>query len=110
MNHRRLAGAFGLVAAPLLSVAHAQGADQAKKETPNENAAALFALGMRLGKGRSLLTERTGLTAAFLRAGLRSTPPLTRVEMSDGELDRIATYLSRTDSQTESRMAKGQAP
>ena len=117
MKHQRLTAAlggalFGVLAAggSLITVpAHAQGA--------SEDGAALFAskcalchgpggtgttmLGWRLGKERGLLTERTDLTASFVRAivrtGQRSMPPLTRVEVTDSELDRIAAYLSRTE-------------
>jgi mono/diheme cytochrome c family protein len=55
-------------------------------------------LGWRLGADKALLENRTDLDAtyvrAIVRAGLRSMPALTRVEVTDGELDTIARYLA----------------
>ena len=57
-------------------------------------------LSWRLGKNHSLLADRTDLRApyvtAIVRSGLRSMPPLTRVEVTDEQLRAIAAYLSRT--------------
>lgn len=56
-------------------------------------------LGHRLGKEHALLAERTDLSADYVRhvvrSGLNSMPPLSRVEVTDAELDRIAAYLAR---------------
>ena len=56
-------------------------------------------LARRLGADRSLLARRTDLQAAYVkgvvRGGLNSMPKLTRVEVTDGELDQIAAYLTR---------------
>ena len=53
----------------------------------------------RLGQGRALLAERTDLQPAYIsaivRAGLNSMPALTRVEITDAQLDDIAAYLTR---------------
>jgi cytochrome c5 len=55
-------------------------------------------LGWRLGKDKALLEKRTDLdakyVAAIARTGLKSMPPLTRVEVTDGELQAIASYLA----------------
>jgi mono/diheme cytochrome c family protein len=56
-------------------------------------------LARRLGKERSLLAERTDLTAAYIqkitRVGINSMPPHNRIEVPDSELDLIAIYLTR---------------
>ncbi|HWW63835.1 MAG TPA: cytochrome c [Sphingomonadaceae bacterium] len=52
----------------------------------------------RLGKDDALLVKRTDLNAAYVkmvvRNGLNSMPALTRVEVPDDQLDRIAAYLA----------------
>jgi len=59
-------------------------------------------LGKRLGKDRALLESRTDLTPEYIkkitRVGLNSMPPHTRIEVTDGELDLIAIYLTRPAS------------
>jgi len=59
-------------------------------------------LGRRLGKDRSLLEERTDLTAEYIkkitRVGINSMPPHNRIELPDSELDLIAAYLTRPAS------------
>jgi mono/diheme cytochrome c family protein len=59
-------------------------------------------LGRRLGKDHALLESRTDLTTAYVkkitRVGLNSMPPHTRIEVTDGELDLIAAYLTRPAS------------
>lgn len=59
-------------------------------------------LARRLGKDRSLLAERTDLTVESIekitRVGINSMPPHNRIELPDGELDRIAIYLARPAS------------
>jgi mono/diheme cytochrome c family protein len=59
-------------------------------------------LARRLGKGRSLLAERTDLTAAYIekitRVGINGMPPLNRIELPDPELDLITIYLTRPAS------------
>lgn len=107
-----LAGALSLLALLAVPVLGAAQADQVE-----DGGAALFdhkcalchgpggtgtvMLGVRLGKDKSLLTQRTDLTADFVRAmvrtGLRSMPPFTRVEVTDRELTRIAAFLSHTE-------------
>jgi cytochrome c5 len=55
-------------------------------------------LGKRLGPDHALLAGRTDLTAEYVKAvvrnGLNTMPPINRVEVSDRELDTIATWLS----------------
>jgi mono/diheme cytochrome c family protein len=57
-----------------------------------------FMLGRRLGKQHALLADRTDLQIAYVKAivrnGLNSMPALTRVEITDQELDAVAEYLA----------------
>ena len=66
-----------------------------------ENGYGTMMLERRLGKDRSLLRERTDLIPAYVRTvvrqGLSSMPPLSRVEVSNAELDAIVDYLTRTE-------------
>ncbi|MBN8830603.1 MAG: cytochrome c [Sphingomonadales bacterium] len=52
----------------------------------------------RLGKGKALLGKRTDLPADYVKAvarnGLNSMPTITRVEVTDAELDRIAAFIA----------------
>jgi mono/diheme cytochrome c family protein len=56
----------------------------------------------RLGKNRALLSERTDLTAEYVkkitRVGINGMPPHTRIEVPDSELDLIAAYIARPAS------------
>jgi mono/diheme cytochrome c family protein len=58
-----------------------------------------FMLGRRLGKDRAMLEQRTDLPPELIRHvvrnGIVSMPPLTRVEVTDAELDAIVRYLTR---------------
>ena len=128
MKHWRRAGALGLLAVSVLSAAHAQKPQQNASQNTGGDGAALFErkcalchgpggtgtmmLGLRLGKERSLLTQRTDMSADFVRAivraGLRSMPPLTRVEVTDSELRLIAAYLSHAESHTDAHIQAGQ--
>ncbi len=58
-----------------------------------------FMLGRRLGAANALLAERTNLDATYVkhvvRNGIVSMPRITRAEVSDAELQAIATYLTR---------------
>jgi mono/diheme cytochrome c family protein len=60
-------------------------------------------LGRRLGKDKALLATRTDLSAEYIkritRVGINSMPPHTRIEVPDSELDLIAAYLTRTESE-----------
>ena len=53
----------------------------------------------RLGPERAVLAERTDLQPAYIgaivRTGLNSMPALTRVEVTDAQLDDVAAYLTR---------------
>jgi len=55
-----------------------------------------------LGKDRSLLEERTDLSADYIkkitRVGINGMPPHNRIELPDSELDLIAIYLTRPAS------------
>jgi mono/diheme cytochrome c family protein len=59
----------------------------------------VMTLSKRLGKDKSLIAERTDLKPAYVkvvvRHGLRAMPPLGRVEITDAQLDEIATYVTR---------------
>jgi mono/diheme cytochrome c family protein len=56
-------------------------------------------LAKRLDKDHALLESRTDLTAAGIRAivrsGVGSMPPLRKTELSDSDVDAIAAYLTR---------------
>ncbi|HEV3483279.1 MAG TPA: cytochrome c [Candidatus Acidoferrales bacterium] len=60
-------------------------------------------LGRRLGKDKALLATRTDLSAEYIkkitRVGINSMPPHTRIEVPDSELDLIAAYLTRPQSE-----------
>jgi len=59
-----------------------------------------FMLERRLGKDKALLETRTDLADAYIRHvvrnGVVSMPWISRVELTDAELDAIARYLMRT--------------
>jgi cytochrome c5 len=61
-------------------------------------------LGRRLGKDGAILARRTDLQGPYVeaiaRSGLRSMPPLSRVEVPDSQLSAIASYLVRPNSRT----------
>ena len=60
-------------------------------------------LGRRLGKDKALLAARTDLSVEYIkkitRVGINSMPPHTRIEVPDSELDLIAAYLTRPQSE-----------
>lgn len=97
-----LAGLLALVA----TGAHAQGSADgerlfhAKCGICHEGAGpGVFMLNKRLGPDRKFLAERTDLEPPYIRFvarhGLRSMPPLNRIELPDSELDQIIAYLTR---------------
>lgn len=57
-------------------------------------------LGRRLGKEMAELHKRTDLDAdyvkAVVRTGIVNMPPISRVDVTDDELEKIADYLART--------------
>lgn len=60
-------------------------------------------LAARVGPENALLAARPGgvpedLVRATVRHGLGAMPPLSRVEVTDAELDAIATYLAEDHS------------
>ena len=63
-----------------------------------EGGTGTFMLARRLSKERALLESRDDLSSAFVaqvvRHGLASMPRFTRVELPDGELQAIESYLS----------------
>jgi len=64
-----------------------------------DNGTGTFMLGRRLGKDKALLEQRTDLSPEFIRhvvrRGIVSMPWLTRVEVTDAELQAIVLYLTR---------------
>lgn len=56
-------------------------------------------LAKRLDKDHALLESRTDLSAAGIRAivrsGVGSMPPLRKTELTDADVDAIAAYLTR---------------
>jgi mono/diheme cytochrome c family protein len=89
-----VAGADPAPAAPLTGAALFQ-AKCALCHLPGQTGTRM--LERRLGKERSLLTDRSDLQAAYVKAtvrgGLNSMPAITRVEVSDAQLDLIAEYV-----------------
>jgi mono/diheme cytochrome c family protein len=58
----------------------------------------------RVGPENALLAQRPGgvpsaLTMTAVRGGLGAMPPLSRVEVTDAELEAIAAYLSEDHAQ-----------
>lgn len=60
-------------------------------------------LSKRLGPEHGMLADRTDLSKDYVKAvvrnGLNTMPAITRVEVSDDELERIADYLTRNNPQ-----------
>lgn len=58
-------------------------------------------LGRRLGKAQAELPSRTDLDPAYIkgivRGGLNNMPTITRVELTDQQLDAVAAYLTRNN-------------
>ena len=54
------------------------------------------------GETPALLEQRTDLTPDFVksmvRTGVYTMPPFRKTEISDGELDALAAYLSKTEA------------
>lgn len=75
---------------------------------PKEYATAILE---KRGRKPAALTERTDLRVevikSIVRSGIGSMPPQTRVDISDADLDRVATYLTRQRPQRSG--AKGAA-
>jgi mono/diheme cytochrome c family protein len=72
-------------------------------------------LDRRLGKDRSLLAQRTDLTADYVkkitRVGINGMPPHTRIEVPDTELELIAAFIARPASaRTRTPPAGGSQP
>lgn len=65
-----------------------------------ESGTGTFMLGRRLGKDKAMLEARTDLAPELIRHvvrnGIVSMPAITRVEVTDAELDAIVRYLTRT--------------
>jgi len=63
-----------------------------------EGGTGTFMLGRRLGKEKALLEERNDLRPDFIRHvvrnGILGMPAITRVEVTDAELEVIVRYLS----------------
>lgn len=64
-----------------------------------ESGSGTFMLGRRLGKDKAMLERRVDLAPELIRHvvrnGIVSMPPITRVEVTDVELDAIVRYLTR---------------
>lgn len=58
-----------------------------------------FVLARRLGPERALIEQRTDLTGPYIRvvvrAGLLNMPRISRVELPDGDLAAVVSYLTR---------------
>jgi cytochrome c5 len=64
-----------------------------------ESGTGTFMLGRRVGKETAMLERRTDLPPDLIRHvvrnGIVSMPPITRVEVTDTELDAIVRHLTR---------------
>lgn len=64
-----------------------------------EGGTGTFMIGRRLGKEKAVLDSRDDLRAEYIRHvvrnGFLSMPAITRVEVTDTELDAIVRYLTR---------------
>jgi cytochrome c5 len=64
-----------------------------------ESGTGTFMLGRRHGKDKAMLERRADLASEFVRHvvrnGIVSMPAITRVEVTDDELDAIVRYLTR---------------
>lgn len=92
----------------LAGVAAASGADTAEGQRLFEQKCALchgpvgtgtMMLERRLGKDNALLAKRTDLqpdyVEAVLRNGIGSMPAITRVELTDAQMQQLIGYLTR---------------
>lgn len=65
-----------------------------------ETGTGTFMLGRRLGKDQAMLESRTDLAPELIRHvvrnGIVSMPAITRVEVTDAELEAIVRHLTRT--------------
>jgi mono/diheme cytochrome c family protein len=65
-----------------------------------ETGTGTFMLRRRLGKDKGMLEQRIDLAPELIRHvvrnGIVSMPAITRVEVTDAELDAIVRYLTRT--------------
>ncbi|HYM36747.1 MAG TPA: cytochrome c, partial [Steroidobacteraceae bacterium] len=65
----------------------------------SESGFATATLSRRVGEDKSLIEQRTDLAPEFIRHAVRngivSMPAITRVEVTDEELDSIVRYLTR---------------
>jgi len=63
-----------------------------------EGGTGTFILARRLGKGESLLEQRTNLQADYIRHvvrwGLVNMPRMSRVELPEADLDAVVAYLT----------------
>jgi cytochrome c5 len=68
-----------------------------------EGGTGTFMLGRRLGKEKALLDRRDDLREEYIRHvvrnGVLSMPAITRVEVTDAELDAIVRFLTRAANQ-----------
>ena len=68
-------------------------------------------LGQRLGAANALLDARGDLQSPYIqgvvRHGLRAMPVLSRVELTDAELRRIAGFLTRNAVVREASLSEG---
>lgn len=114
MMLRRVAGAARLpiLAVVLLAFSQAAAAADTSAQAPagqtlfrrhcgpchSQGGTGTFMLGRRLGEQNALLESRTNLDNAYVRAvvrgGIQSMPRLSRAELPDADLARIAQYLA----------------
>ena len=95
-----------------MSLAHADSASDKQTYTARcvkchgESGTGTVMLGRRLGKDKGMLERRADLQSVFVRHvvrnGIVSMPPLTRVEVTNDELDAILRYLTRSQTSSTS--------
>ena len=102
---KRLTGALLLAASFALPAAADESTDKQAfasrcAKCHAETGTGTFMLGRRHGKDKGMLESRTDLVPDFIRHvvrnGIVSMPPITRVEVTDAELDAIVRHLTRT--------------
>jgi len=94
-----VAGLAALATGAIAADAPPRGYDAACGSCHENNGYGVQRLAERLGKDKARLSQRTDLPAEYIRGvvrrGFLSMPAMSKVEVSDAELDGIVRELSR---------------